>query len=409
MSPRTAPRTPRALRRPARTPLHMLCGALAALALALLPALLPALAGAQATPAAPVSNAVVNVIGVVRAADGTPLVGAEVLLTPKLTGPGLTMGRKTFTDDSGTFRIPSIPEGTATIAVRRIGFRPISIETPVPAPVALAFALEPAATQLSKVVVQDRRNRYEGPLAHFNRRRDLGFGRFITRDDIDKRNALRTTDLLRSLPGVMVSPGRTGITQVRLRQNNCPPFVWLDGSPALAGYLDVDSFDPSTLAGIEVYSGVGTVPVELRGPRGEERCGVIALWSMVAEPRPRRSKAKPVTADQLAALVESATVYTADQVDQPAQPDPEEPLAPYYPDSLKSAKISGHVVLEFVVDTAGNVETETIGVVLSTHPRFAESARNAVWRAAFTPAVRQGRRVRQLVQIPVQFQVTNAR
>jgi TonB family protein len=315
------------------------------------------------------------------------------------------MGRKTITDDSGTFRIPSIPEGAATIAVRRLGFKPATIETPVPSTVPLAFALEPTAVQLSKVVVQDRRGRYEGPMANFNRRRDLGFGRFITRDDIEKRQALRTTDLLRTLPGVMVSPGRTGISQIRLRSNNCPPFIWLDGSPALAGYLDVDAFDPGTLAGIEVYNGVGTVPVELRGPRGEERCGVIALWSRTAEPRPRRPKRKPVTADELAALVASATVYTADQVDQPAKPDDDEPLEPYYPDSLKATKTPGHVVLEFVVDTLGNVETETIGIVLSTHPRFAESARNAVWRASFTPAIRQGRRVRQLVQLPIHFQV----
>jgi TonB family protein len=321
----------------------------------------------------------------------------------------VTMGRKTITDDSGTFRIPTIPEGAATIAVRRIGFRPTTIETAVPSTVPLAFALEPMAVQLGKVVVQDRRARYEGPHAAFNRRRDMGFGRFITRDDIEKRQALRTTDLLRTIPGVMVSPGRTGQSVVRLRSNNCSPLVWLDGSPALAGYLDIDAFDPNTLEGMEVYSGVGTVPVELRGPRGEERCGVIALWSRLAEPRPKRSKQKPVTADQLAALVASATVYTADQVDQPAQPDPEEPLQPYYPDSLKAAKAAGHVVLEFVVDTLGNVETETIGVVLSTHPRFAESARNAVWRASFTPAVRQGRRVRQLVQLPVHFEVASAR
>ena len=378
---------PRTTSRPGRA----LCRALAALSLAVVPA-----AGAQAP---------VNVGGVVRAADGTPLVGAEVVLTPKLTGPGVTMGRKTVTDDSGTFRIPTIPEGTATIAVRRIGFKPMTIETAIPSSVPLAFALEPTAVQLGRVVVQDRRTRYEGPHANFNRRRDMGFGRFITRDDIEKRQAMRTTDLLRSLPGVYVSPGRTGISQVRLRGNSCAPFVWLDGSPALAGYLDVDSFDPNTLEGVEVYSGVGTVPVELRGPRGEERCGVIALWSRLAEPRPRRSKAKPVTAEQLAALVASATVYTADQVDQAAQPDAEEPLQPYYPDSLKAAKVKGHVVLEFVVDTLGNVETETIGVVLSTHPRFAESARNAVWRASFSPAIRQGRRVRQLVQLPVHFEV----
>jgi TonB family protein len=362
--------------------------------------------GARAQPAA---DSTVPVTGIVRSADGVALVGAEVTLTPRLTGPGVTMGRRTVTNDSGKFLIPTIPHGQATISVRRIGYRPMTIETAVPVPVALAFALEPSAVQLGRIVVQDRRVQYEGPLAAFHRRRDLGFGRFITRDDIEKRSALRTTDLLRSVPGVMIGPSRTGLSAVRIRNNNCSPLVWLDGTPALAGYLDVDSFDPNTLDGIEVYNGVGTVPVELRGPRGEERCGVIALWSRVAEPRPRRAKRKPVTAEELASLVASATVYTADQVDQVAQPDSTEPIQPYYPDSLKANKISGHVLLEFVVDTSGNVEQETIGVVLSTHPRFAESARNAVWRAAFIPAIRQGRRVRQLVQLPVQFQVMGNR
>ena len=374
--------------------------------------LLTAAAPAHALPAAAapqVADSTVPVSGVVRSADGVALVGAEVTLTPKLSAPGVTMGRRTVTNDSGRFLIPTIPHGQATIVVRRIGYRPATVETPVPSPVALAFVLEAAPVQLGRIVVQDRRTQYEGPLAAFNRRRDLGFGRFITRDDIERRNALRTTDLLRSVPGLMVGPSRTGTQAVRIRNNTCAPLVWLDGSPALAGYLDVDAFDPNTLAGIEVYNGVGTVPVELRGPRGEERCGVIALWSRVAEPRPRRSKRKPVTAEELASAVAAATLYTADQVDQPAQPDSTEPVQPYYPDSLKAAKIPGHVLLEFVVDTLGNVETETIGVVLSTHPRFAEAARNAVWRAAFVPAIRQGRRVRQLVQLPVQFEVMGTR
>jgi TonB family protein len=368
-----------------------------------------ALGAGAALPGAAVAQGgeITNVVGVVRGPSGAALVGAEVVLTPKLQGQGVTMGRRTVTDDSGRFVVPSIPHGTATIAVRRIGYRPTTIETPIPSPVALAFLLETAPVQLAKVVVQDRKSQYQGPLAPFLRRRDQGFGRFITRDDIEKRNAIRTTDLLRTVPGVMVGPSRGGFSQtVRIRANNCSPLVWLDGTPALAGYLDIDSFDPNTLDGIEIYSGLGSVPVELRGPRGEERCGVIALWSRVVERRPRKSKKKPVTADELASLVASATVYTAEQVDQPAQADSSSPLTLFYPEQLKAAKIPGHVVLEFVVDTLGQVETETIGVVLATHPRFAEAARSAVWNAQFSPAVRQGRRVRQVVQLPVDFTVS---
>lgn len=371
------------------------------------------LAGTTAGLAAPLARAGAQqadttgaVSGVVRGPGGTLVVGAEVMLTPA-RGPsgGAVVARRVFTDDEGRFRVNGLPNGRVSVAVRRIGYRPATRDLDIPAAEALTLALDPVPQGLSTVVVKDRRVRYTGWAASFYERRDRGMGRYVTREDIDRRNAMRTTDMLRSVPGLAINTSMRG-SVIRIRGSRCDPLVWIDGTPALSGYLDVDNFQPNSLEGIEVYSGPSTVPVELRGPRGEEACGVIALWTRVPEPR-RRGPKKVYTADDLAALVASATVYTADQVDQAAAPDSTHPLAPYYPDALRRSRTSGDVIIEFVVDTAGAPEMGTVGVVAASHTAFGVAARDAVSSARFTPAYKDGKPVRQLVQVPLKFELTS--
>jgi hypothetical protein len=49
------------------------------------------------------------------------------------------------------------------------------------------------------------------------------------------------------------------------------------------------------------------------------------------------------------------------------------------------------------------VETETFGIVSTTHPQLTEAVRQAVLDSRFHPAVLGGRRVRQVVQQPFEF------
>jgi TonB family protein len=341
----------------------------------------------------------------VQGPGGTAVVGAQVTLTPVRTAPGLMFARGGVSGDDGRVQLPGLPAGRATLAVRRIGYRPASAEITLPAagPGPVVVILDAVPQQLGAVVVRaNRRPVYSGRMADFNRRRDMGFGRFFTAEDIDRRNAMNTSDLLRMVPGMAVQT-RGGPSRLRLRNSGCDPLVWIDGAPASAGYLDVDAFIPSSLAGIEVYSGAATVPVELRGPFGQGGCGVIALWSRVPEPRARRAK-HPVTAEQLARLVETATVFTAEQVDRPARLDSTQSLEVTYPDSLRRARAGGEAIIEFVVDTTGAVEWETVGVVAATHPQFAEAARVTARGARFLPAERAGRPVRQLAQLPLRWE-----
>lgn len=337
-----------------------------------------------------------SVTGTVRDSLGLPVSAAQVSVA------GLIVRGTTGND--GVFKISGLPLGQRTIRVRRIGFRPDSVEVEItPGGEASAdVTLGVIPQRMAPVVVQAGRRRYTGRMASFFQRRDAGFGHFFTAEDIDRQKPMRTTDLLRMVPGARIERGVGGESMVLFRGQRCAPLVWLDGSPATAGYLNPDFFDPATLAGIEVYEGVSTVPPELMWVRGKGSCGVIALWTRLDDPLGKRPQRK-VSAQELADLVASLKLYTAEQVDEPARADSTEPVNPFYPDSLQRLGMSGHVLAEFVVDSTGRPEMDTFGVVLSTDRLFTDAVRRAVNSARFLPARLGGKAVRQLMQLPISF------
>jgi TonB family protein len=61
------------------------------------------------------------------------------------------------------------------------------------------------------------------------------------------------------------------------------------------------------------------------------------------------------------------------------------------------------VVVEFVVDTSGKVDQVSVDVMASSDPLFALAVRQALGLTRFVPAILRGVRVRQVVQLPVEF------
>jgi TonB family protein len=360
--------------------------------------LLPALLGAQGPPPAAGESGTLRsgaITGTVRDSAGLPVSAAQVSVA------GLIVRASTGND--GVYKISGVPLGTRTIRVRRIGFRPDSVKVEVTpgGEVTGDVTLGVIAQQMAPVVVEAGRRRYTGRMASFFQRRDQGMGTFFTAEEIDKRNPMITTDLFRQVPGVHIE--RVGAENVIFfRGQRCAPLVWIDGTPATAGYLNPDYFAPNTLGGIEIYTGVSTVPPELMWMRGKGACGVIALWTRLDDPPGKRPERK-VSAQELANLVASLRLYTAEQVDEPARADSSEPVTPFYPDSLQRSGRTGRVLAEFVVDTTGRAEMDTFGVVLSTDRLFTDAVRRAVSAARFIPARLDGKAVRQLMQIPFTF------
>jgi TonB family protein len=362
-----------------------------------LASLLTLAAAAGGPVAAQAPDSTWTIVGTVRNPDGLGISGAELVI------PG-TAALSARTDLSGGFRIVGTRAGTVSLSVRRLGFSPVTTEVAVrPGETTeTSVTLERAPQELAAVVVQAQQVR-RGRLGDYDRRRKLGFGHFISRDEIERRNPLLVTDLLRTVPGVRLQPGGfAGRYIVRMRAARCDPLVWLDGSPLSAGYFDVDALVPQSIEAMEVYTGPSTVPAQFMDPRGISSCGVIVVWTREGEPS-RNRKRDPATAAKLAEAVAAASLYTADQVEVPVRVDSTRPVLPIYPESLFVARVSGVTDVEFVVDTAGKVEPETFGVVSSSHPLFTEAVRRAVRMAGFQPAMLRGRPVRQVVLLPVRF------
>jgi TonB family protein len=71
---------------------------------------------------------------------------------------------------------------------------------------------------------------------------------------------------------------------------------------------------------------------------------------------------------------------------------------------LQSAGIAGSVDLQFIVDTTGHVEPNSLKVWPRRHDAFVEPAKEAVMKGSYKPARYKGEPVRQQVQQRIQFQ-----
>ena len=339
-----------------------------------------------------------SVVGSVSDSSGTLLVAAEVR--------SLTVERSTRTDEHGQFRLTPLPLGPLLLEARRLGFRPETLHVAIieGQPAIAVFRLGAAANTLESVVVRAERQRHTGRLAgYFERLESNTGGFFITREMIDEGNPRQLSDVLRKAPGVDVVRGR-----IRLRGRGCPPLVWLDGMPMPAGEVDINSFPPRTIEGIELYATASGAPFRYQGMRDDARCGTLLLWSRGSDTEERR---RPIvaTVEELERLHAQQSVLTAADVDVSAQLDSATRMRVWFPPELLASGTSGIVIAEFVVDSSGMVEAETFGVLSSSHPLFARAVQEALREAHFCPGLSKGKRVRQIVQMQFRFDADRRR
>lgn len=94
--------------------------------------------------------------------------------------------------------------------------------------------------------------------------------------------------------------------------------------------------------------------------------------------------------------------YFEFQVDKTVEPLPGL-KGPAYPQELRDAKVSGKVLVQFVVDTLGRPVMQSFKVVRSQHDLFTIAVKTAVTEFRYAPAEIEGRKVKQLVQQPFNF------
>ena len=133
---------------------------------------------------------------------------------------------------------------------------------------------------LETVRVTAKQNGSGNLLQFLSHRRTSGFGRFLTREDLDNRNALFTSDIFRTMAGLVAQADRLGQTIITMRgtlAGRCQPTFFLNGT--IMRFLsagDIDSFlRPNELIGVKVYTGVLT-PAQ---SSAFGSCGSIVFWT----------------------------------------------------------------------------------------------------------------------------------
>jgi hypothetical protein len=205
---------------------------------------------------------------------GRPVPGAEV----QVVGTSV----KGSTDDAGRVALLAVPAGKTVLRLRRLGFAeltvPISV-TPGMTPES-RYTMMPVATDLKSVVVKAnmlKPERYAktGKYDGFYRRRASGSGTFMTREQIDERNAQKSEDLLRMVTGVRIRYRGTAPVVMFLRCQQVA--VYIDGIRSHDPFRDYFALSPLDIEAMEVYHGMAQVPPEF-SPHPND-CGAIVVWS----------------------------------------------------------------------------------------------------------------------------------
>jgi hypothetical protein len=213
-------------------------------------------------------------IGRVTDSAGVGLVGAEVTLFK-------SESIRAITGDSGQFRLAGLVPGTSVFNVRRIGFEPASFTAVLRAGRThrATMPLTASAASLPTVAVSDTAVNSHW-LDAFDRRKNNSRGTFFNRTDIVRKGARMGSDIVRSVPGVRVSPIRGGGgNQVIMTRGSgaraCIPTMYVQGLP-YSGMLD--DFSADDIEALEVYVGVSEIPPEF-DKNGKGICGVIVVWT----------------------------------------------------------------------------------------------------------------------------------
>lgn len=76
-----------------------------------------------------------------------------------------------------------------------------------------------------------------------------------------------------------------------------------------------------------------------------------------------------------------------------------------YPLGMLQRGAGGRVLVQAIIDTSGHVEPGSVQVLESPHPAFSRAARNVVLNSVYRPGRVNGKAVRVLVRIPIDFNI----
>jgi len=238
-------------------------------------------------------------------ATRTPINAVEVYV---LDNGGAVLARTT-TDTLGIFVLSWSTTERVRMEARRLGLLPFRSEELVVRrgeAVSTRILLSASAVPVNPLIVSSRafEGDIAGNLADFQKRRQLGIGHFLDRDQIRQTGATHVSQVLTRIPGITLLPmpgnptgveafttvntaliGGTGTARASRSGRGiappasgpCPMQIYLNGHIFRYAHNGVNVLPPHDIESIEIYRGLAEVPAEFSGEHA--RCGVIALWT----------------------------------------------------------------------------------------------------------------------------------
>jgi hypothetical protein len=212
---------------------------------------------------------------VLSVSNGLPVSGVIVSIP--------AANRLVATNDSGAFVLDNLPPGDAGVVVAVLGHSSSVYTFSLSAGKTkrIEVLVEPGAVELDPIVVRASHLESRWGMSGFYARRRLGFGYFVTRDEIEKRHYTSVRQMLSAF-GVIYACGRFGCGPTTISEGRrCSMMVYFDGVPTSGE--DIAMLPGSEVAGVEVYKHNFDVPLQFNaglfngaaiGP-----CGAVAVWT----------------------------------------------------------------------------------------------------------------------------------
>lgn len=235
--------------------------------------------------------------GVVTTPEGQPIEGAEITVV----GAALTA----TTDSRGRFVLRGLPTGSHAIRIRRIGYKATVLGATLQDDESkdVTIVLERGTYELPEITVEAERLKpieygWTTRFDDFFRRRSVGFGKFSTRADIERKHPYRTANILAGIPGVSLRFRHPGASGTDVKFTRCERVgVWINGTkqryasvsvaPSRAPFartpdtaamntgMHLETVLPSQIEAMEIYRGPSEMPAEFL----DDSCAAIVIWT----------------------------------------------------------------------------------------------------------------------------------
>ena len=212
--------------------------------------------------------------------EGKPLAGVEVI--------DVKTGTTALTTSTGTVSLAYLPDGGGEVRVRQLGYVPVTQFVKIgPADtVPVTVILLESTTILPALVRTDTSPPSSPGLRDFEERRHMGRGYFITERELRKQDNREMQNVLRTVPGVVISctrvfpqacyavSGRAQSKHAIIGGGACRYSLYVDG--IASSQSDLNMFRVADYAAIESYSG-SQIPQQYNA--SGNACGVLLFWT----------------------------------------------------------------------------------------------------------------------------------